>query len=113
MGKNYKPAKPGDKDYPDKKSYEKAQGEELPHPDGCPCCQSGTTTLNQLSDYYYEKPVLNDPHEDWDGYSFYSENEILEAMPELKNVEPSYDDETVVNKGEETPSDSKINPEKD
>jgi hypothetical protein len=25
MGKNYKPAKPGDKDYPDEKSLKKAQ----------------------------------------------------------------------------------------
>lgn len=27
MGKNYKPAKPGSKDYPDKEAYKKAQGE--------------------------------------------------------------------------------------
>jgi hypothetical protein len=28
MGKNYKPAKPGSKDYPDKEAYEKAQAED-------------------------------------------------------------------------------------
>ena len=28
MGKNYKPAKPGSKDYPEKEAYKKAQAEE-------------------------------------------------------------------------------------
>lgn len=69
-------------------------------------------SLNQLSDYYYEKPVLVDSSEDWDGYSFYSEEEILKAMPELRNVDPTFDDEMVVNNGPEHPYDSPINPER-
>jgi hypothetical protein len=69
-------------------------------------------SLNQLSDYYYEKPVLVDSSEDWDGYSFYSEEEILKAMPELRNVDPTYDDEMVVNNGPEYPYDSPANPER-
>lgn len=71
-----------------------------------------THSLNQLSDYYYEKPVLVDPNEDWDGYSFYSEEEILKAMPELRNVDPTYDDDMVVNNGPEYPYDSPANPER-
>jgi len=72
-----------------------------------------TKTLNQLSDYYYEKQVYHDPHEDWDGYSFYSHDDILKAMPELANAEPTYEDNIVLNEsGKEYPYDAKANPER-
>ena len=50
MGKNYKPAKPEDKDYPDQKSLKKAQAEE------------------------------------WDGISFWQQDELLKIWPELSKA---------------------------
>ena len=76
-----------------------------------PLVQEVPLRLKNLTEYYYEKPVLVDPNEDWDGYSFYSEDDILKSMPDLRNVEPCYDDEIVVNKtGKEYPYDSQVNP---
>lgn len=47
MNKNYRPSKPGDESYPDKKSYEKAQGQEW---DG--------KTFAEESDILKENPLL-------------------------------------------------------
>jgi hypothetical protein len=63
-----------------------------------------------LSDYYYEKPVLIDPNEDWDGYTFYTEDDILKSMPDLRNVDPCYDDEIAYHTGKPYPYDAKVNP---
>lgn len=81
-------------------------------PPTSPTVQEAPMRLKPLSDYYYEKPVMLDPNEDWDGYTFYSEDDILKSMPDLRNVEPCYDDENVRVKGAGTFSDSKINPER-
>jgi hypothetical protein len=51
MGKNYKPAKPGDKDYPKQDALKKAQAEE------------------------------------WDGETFWKQEELLKINPSLANVE--------------------------
>jgi len=76
-----------------------------------PLVQEQPSRLKELTEYYYEKPVLVDPNEDWDGYTWYSEDDILNSLPELRNVEPCYDDEVSVNKtGKEYPYDSPLNP---
>jgi len=49
MGKNYKPAQPGDKNYPSQEALKKAQGTE----------------------------------EEWDGVTFWDQNELLKIWPEL------------------------------
>jgi hypothetical protein len=79
-----------------------------------PLVQEQPSRLKELTEYYYEKPVLVDPNEDWDGYTWYSEDDILKSLPELRNVEPCYDDEVAVNKtGKEYPYDAPLNPERE
>jgi len=75
-----------------------------------PSVQEVPLRLKGLSDYYYEQPVLVDPNEDWDGYTWYSEDDILKSMPDLRNVEPCYDDEIAYHSGKEYPYDAKVNP---
>jgi len=75
-----------------------------------PSVQEVPLRLKGLSDYYYEQPVLVDPNEDWDGYTWYSEDDILKSMPDLRNVEPCYDDEITYHSGKEYPYDAKVNP---
>jgi hypothetical protein len=75
-----------------------------------PSVQEQPSRLKSLSDYYYEKPVLIDPNEDWDGYTFYTEDDILKSMPDLRNVDPCYDDEIAYHTGKPYPYDAKVNP---
>jgi len=83
-------------------------------PPTSPLIQEQPSRLKNLSEYYYEQPVLVDPNEDWDGYTWYSEDDILKSMPDLRNVEPCYDDEIVVNNtGKKYPYDSAGNPERE
>jgi hypothetical protein len=78
-----------------------------------PIVQEQPSRLKDLTEYYYEKPVRVNSDEDWDGYTWYSEDDILQSLPELRNVEPCYDDEVAVNRtGKEYPYDAPLNPER-
>lgn len=66
-------------------------------------------TLDQLSDFYYEKPVNPKNNEDWDGYTFYSQSDILANYPTLKNMPSVYTLNIATKKGEGTPSDTQYN----
>lgn len=68
-----------------------------------------TKSLDQLSDFYYEKPVNPKNNENWDGYSFYSQKDILAFMPSLKLMPSVYTLNVATNKGGSTPSDTKYN----
>lgn len=50
--------------------------------------------LNTLSDFYLNDNVAPENRDkslnEWDGKNFYSQDEILQNWPELKNVPPSY-----------------------
>jgi len=63
MGKNYKPAKPGSKDYPDKKAFKKAQAE----------------------DYFNEEY-------EWDAETEFDQTELLKLDPSLAQVAELPDD---------------------
>ena len=79
-----------------------------------PIVQEQPSRLKELTEYYYEKPVHVNSDEGWDGYTWYSEDDILQALPELRNVEPCYDDEVAVNNtGKEYPYDAPLNPERE
>src|SRR5882724_3502189 len=68
-----------------------------------------TQTLDQLSDFYYEKPVNPKNDENWDGYTFYSHKEILAFMPSLKLSPSSFTQNIATNKGGATSSDTEFN----
>jgi hypothetical protein len=68
-----------------------------------------TKSLDQLSDFYYEKPVNPKNTENWDGYSFYSHEAILASMPSLKLMPAVYTQNIVTNKGAATPADTEYN----
>ena len=69
-----------------------------------------TLTLDQLSDFYYQANYKT-KDEPWNGYQFYSQQEILAAMPSLKLAPSSYTLNVATKKGEATPSDTKYNSE--
>jgi len=68
-----------------------------------------TQTLDQLSDFYYEKAVNPKKSEDWDGSSFYSQKEILAFMPSLKLAPAVFTLNVSTPKGGNTPSDTEYN----
>lgn len=69
-------------------------------------------TLDQMADFYTEKVTDPKADADWDGKTFYRQDELIKSLPKLVNSKPSYEDETVVNKTDNTGSSEKINPER-
>ena len=64
-------------------------------------------TLDYLCNFFTEK--VQNKYEDWNGEDFYSAEDILRSMPELKNVAPTYTLQILKNKGASTPSDTLYN----
>lgn len=75
--------------------------------------ESKEVSLDQLSDFYTEKVTNPKKDEDWDGKTFYRQDELLKKFPKLVNSKPSYEDETVMNNsGKKYPYDAPANPER-
>jgi hypothetical protein len=66
-------------------------------------------TLDYLCNFFTEKVKEPDQYKNWDNYSFYSKEDLLKALPELKNVAPTYTLQILKNKGSSTPSDTLYN----
>ena len=64
-------------------------------------------TLDYLCNFFTEK--VQNKYEDWNGEDWYSKDDILRSMPELKNVAPTYTLQILKNKGASTPSDTLYN----
>lgn len=69
-----------------------------------------TLTLDQLSNFYYENNYKT-KDEPWDGYSFYSHDELVASFPNLKLAPSVYTLNIATNKGAATPSDTLYNSE--
>ena len=70
-----------------------------------------TQTLNQLSDFFTEKTVNPSANEEWDGYTFYSEKDLVAAEPKLKNALPVYTLNIATTKDTRIGSDTQYNSE--
>jgi hypothetical protein len=64
-------------------------------------------TLDALCNFFTEK--VKNEYPDWNGEDFYSKEDLLKALPELKNVAPTYTLQILKNKGSSTPSDTLYN----